>query len=356
MIIKDVYSEIILRNGKSIKLKQQKNRLMVVNPSIALVLNDIYKFQYRMKIIKPTMKALSLFMLTIFFALSNNINAQQPNELVAGTHVRLTPPEGFVKAKNFMGYQKGEEAVINVMDLNGGNYYSNAASFKRETFEEKGIKVTDFKELKINGYEAKMAVLQGDANLLSVNVVFGDSTFSVMLTGTYSVLDNKLGEQIKTSLLSASYEKDIEVDPFANTFFSFNDSNSDLKFAQANANMFIYTIAGSMDNQLDKLTLIVVPVPKDNMTSLKQTSELMIEQFKGNGLTELEYISSSDDQVNGYNSYQTVVKGMMSGKKVNLLIKIIAKGDNQLLLQGIQSGETIDLDRFNELINTVKMN
>ena len=85
--------------------------------------------------------------------------------------------------------------------------------------------------------------------------------------------------------------------------------------------MFIYTIAGSMDNQLDKLTLIVVPVPKDNMTSLKQTSELMIEQFKGNGLTELEYISSSDDQVNGYNSYQTVVKGMMSGKKVNLLIK-----------------------------------
>ena len=68
---------------------------------------------------------------------------------------------------------------------------SNAASFKRETFEEKGIKVTDFKELKINGYEAKMAVLQGDANLLSVNVVFGDSTFSVMLTGTYSVLDSK---------------------------------------------------------------------------------------------------------------------------------------------------------------------
>ena len=123
MIIKDVYSGIILRNGKSIKLNQQKNRLMVVNPSIALVLNDIYKFQYRMKIIKPTMKALSLLMLTIFFALSNNINAQQPNELVAGTHVRLTPPEGFVKAKNFMGYQKGEEAVINVMDLNGGNYY-----------------------------------------------------------------------------------------------------------------------------------------------------------------------------------------------------------------------------------------
>ncbi|MCW3789728.1 hypothetical protein [Plebeiibacterium sediminum] len=156
--------------------------------------------------------------------------------------------------------------------------------------------------------------------------------------------------------LAASYKKDIEIDPFANTFFSFNDTESELKFMQANANMFIYTINGSSDNQFEKPTLIVLPVPYDNMTSLKKMAESMIEQFKGKGLTEVEEVSYSGDSVNGYNSYQKVVKGTMGGKKVNLFIKIITKGDNQLILQGLQSGENLDLDKFNALINTVKMN
>ncbi len=302
------------------------------------------------------MKALTLLIFTLSLTLSIETNAQTTKEIVAGTHVMLTPPEDFIKAKNFTGYQKGEEAIINVMDLNGGNYYSNAASFKRETFEAKGLIVSEFEELKIDGYEAKLVVLKADANLIAINVVFGDSTFSVMITGTYSTLEPKIGEQVKASLLSASYKKDIEIDPFANTFFSFNDTESELKFMQANANMFIYTINGSSDNQFEKPTLIVLPVPYDNMTSLKKMAESMIEQFKGKGLTEVEEVSYSGDSVNGYNSYQKVVKGTMGGKKVNLFIKIITKGDNQLILQGLQSGENLDLDKFNALINTVKMN
>ncbi|MCW3788518.1 hypothetical protein [Plebeiibacterium sediminum] len=152
------------------------------------------------------MKALTLLIFTLSLTLSIETNAQTTKEIVAGTHVMLTPPEDFIKAKNFTGYQKGEEAIINVMDLNGGNYYSNAASFKRETFEAKGLIVSEFEELKIDGYEAKLVVLKADANLIAINVVFGDSTFSVMITGTYSTLEPKIGEQVKASLLSASFQ------------------------------------------------------------------------------------------------------------------------------------------------------
>lgn len=282
-----------------------------------------------------------------------NLKAQE--EIVSGTRVSIKPPDGFTKGQNFTGYQKGEEAVINIMDLNGGNFYSNAASFTKENFEARGIKVIEFEELKINGYPAKYVKMQAEPHIISINVVFGDSTFSVMAMGVYPSDDKSLGEEIKKSILSANYKKDFEVDPFENAFFSLDDSNSKLKFSQASANMFIYTVNGETERNDGEPIMIVLPVPNDVGSSPKQTAESMIAGLQSKGLTNVEYINSSSTTINGYSAYELLAKGTLNGASTTVLVQTIVSGENQLLIQGLQNGGTFDPDVFRELSSTVKM-
>lgn len=283
------------------------------------------------------------------------LEAQNEKEIVAGTRVSLTPPDGFIKGENFTGYQKGEEAMINVMDLNGGNFYSNAASFTKEKFEANGIKVFEFEELTVGGYPAKYVKMQGDPNVISISMVFGDSTFSVMLVGVYPTDDQSLGEEIKESILSASYVKDLKVDPFSATFFSLDDSNTELRFSQANANMFIYTINGETKNNNGKPIVVVLPLPNDNSSTPQQTSESMMAGLQSKGLSNIEIINSSGTTINGYKAYELFAKGQMNGASANILIQTIINGENQLIIQGFQSGGTFDPEIIRKLSKTVKM-
>ncbi len=138
------------------------------------------------------MKKIILFVFSLSLGIIA-VKAQNQKEIVSGTRVSIVPPSGFVKGENFTGYQKGEYAMINVMDLTDGNFYSNAETFTKEKFEAEGRAVFEFEEILIDGYPAKMAKAESAANTTSIFMVFGDSTFSAMLIGVYPSIDNLLG-------------------------------------------------------------------------------------------------------------------------------------------------------------------
>lgn len=300
------------------------------------------------------MKQFVIISLSLLLGLTS-LQAQEEKEIVAGTRVSIYPPTGFTKGQNFTGYQKGETAIINVMDLDGGNFYSNAARFTKENFEAKGITVLGFEALIIDGYPAKYVKMQGDPNTISINMVFGDSSFSVMLMGVYPSDKEDIGEEIKQSILSASYTKDLKVDPFATAFFSLDDSDSQLKFSQANTNLFVYTINGETENNDGKPIMLVLPLPNDNSSTPKQTSESMITELQGRGLSNVEYISSGNTTINGYQAYELLVKGTINEISTNILVQTIISGDNQIVIQGLQNGGTFDPEIIRELSKTLKM-
>jgi hypothetical protein len=53
---------------------------------------------------------------------------------IAGTRVFIKAPAGFEPISGFTGLRKGEMSMIQVFDLGGGNFYTNAASFSKEEF------------------------------------------------------------------------------------------------------------------------------------------------------------------------------------------------------------------------------
>lgn len=113
--------------------------------------------------------------------------AQDGYMQIPGTRVLMKAPAGFEVISGFTGLRKGETSMIQVFDLNGGNFYTNAASFSKEEFEKKDMEVLSFTDVRVGGYPAKLAHMKGgDGEAKVYSMVFGDSTFSVMMMGMYA--------------------------------------------------------------------------------------------------------------------------------------------------------------------------
>ena len=279
----------------------------------------------------------------------------EKHQLVSGTRVWMIPPEGAVPGIGFNGFQIGEEGAINVMEVNPGNYFSSTENVSKENFETKGIKMMDLEELELNGYPAKYFCLQSveDETSKTHNLVFGDSTFSVMLIGVNPGVDENMDAAMKTALLSTQYQKEMEIDYMANAPFTLDDSETTLKFAQANANMFIFTPDGVTENIQNTTMLLAIPLPSDGLTTPSATCELMLNGLKEKGITDIEIISSEEHKINDYVGYEIIAKSTMEGKMLNIYIQVVAEDKVQVVLQGISGGEEFDVEVFRELTQTL---
>ncbi|OJJ23666.1 hypothetical protein BKI52_04725 [marine bacterium AO1-C] len=288
------------------------------------------------------------------FLVISLISYGQKRVNVPGTKVWMVPPEGATKSKDFTGFQVGEYAAIQIMDLVGGNFYTNTRNYKKENFEAKGIKVLDFQKLTIAGYPAIYAHLKGAEPLSSHQLVFGDSTFSTSLMANYASFDKELGQKVKKSIFSVVYKKDHKVDPFAHASFRLDDRNTKLKFKNYSANMYYYTIGDDDQAKQNKQFLIAYPLPKDGISSMKDIAKQAILEMGKYGFTATEVIEDKAKKINGYQAQEIIVKGRVKDKLTYVFVTIIENGNNQVLLQSMHVGEKFDKQVFTELTNTIR--
>lgn len=305
-----------------------------------------------------------IFSLTSYVqAQTGTINQEVSNTKTAkhihipGTRLYIVPPADFYVAKTFLGLQKGASAVINIYDLVGGNYYTNAATFSKEAFEQKGIKVFEFKEIKVNGYPAKYISMQGDLSAKAIALVFGDTTFSTMIMAAYPVNDDLAGKEIMNSLNTIYYDKLKMIDPFATAKFSLDESGSKFKYYQYSSNLYLYTFDGK-DNSGDKEAplILITQLPMDKTMTVKSISDLMIAKAQQYGLTGPQIKNQRTEKLNGYDAYQAEIYGQMQGKSSLIYICTVAKGDMAIVIQGIARKDVeTSLEEFKKLAWTIKL-
>ena len=134
--------------------------------------------------------------------LKNTKTAKHIN--IPKTKIFLIPPMGFTVATGFIGLQKNETSIMQVMT--GGNYFTDAASLSKKRFEGEGAKVFEEKILKINNYHAKFFCVQNDSLYKNIMLAFGDSTISLLFFLKYPVKEIVVEKQIKESLFSIVYD------------------------------------------------------------------------------------------------------------------------------------------------------
>lgn len=277
---------------------------------------------------------------------------------IPGTRLFIIPPAGFEIATSFTGLQKGEAAYIQIYDLVGGDYYTNAATFNSTAFEKEGAIVYDFKEYKIQGFPAKYILMGYDSTLKSISIVFGNTTFSTMITAVYAFNDDKTEQEIQSSLKTIYYKPHHIIDPLAAAAFTLDESKSTFKYSLLSAGMHVYSIGNSSEikSTNDDPMIIVSTIPREPKMTPKNIVEIYEKKIDQYGFSDKESKNISTENVNGYPAYEMEVYGKLNGAKTLLYYLIVMGPDKTIVMQGvIKSNFEEHLKEMKKLVKTIQL-
>ncbi len=302
------------------------------------------------------MKNIAIILLSI---LSLSVLAQSAKYVsIPGTRVQLTVPNGYKLAETFFGLQKDRTTGIQIFEMKDRPYNEIAESFTKDELRAKGAEVYEFRELIVAGYSARYACLPGDSGFKVSTLIFGDSTFSVMMVGAYPANNLALQKQVEQTLTTAKYNKAAAVDPFALSYFKLDDTGSKYKYAKTTGdNMYIYSLNGEVkDNYMSESAITVMPLVLDSGRTVELIGNVLLEDMKKYGLTDAEITYKSLKKINGFDAYEAIIYGRVAKQKHAVYHLVVAKGNRGLIVQGIaQEDFEINMQQFEKLAHTISV-
>lgn len=297
-----------------------------------------------------------IYILILFtFTLISCKEEEKKRVNIPATKVFIEAPQDFKLSKSIIGLEKGTNAIIQISDLVGGNFDSNSRDFSKKGFEDRGVKVFEYKEFKLDGYQAKYIHMQGQDNQEAMNVVFGDSTFCDMVMAIFPANDKTTADQIKKAIFSIKYNKELKVDYLNLAFFKVNNNKSKFKFAQASGNMFTYSTGGVVKKSYENEPMfLITPLPGDSGLTKKELSESIFNGLIQNSFIVLEEKNIKTERVNGYDAYEIEVYGFLKGKKVLVYLLVLRNENKALALEGVAYSDfDNELIGFKEIAHNV---
>jgi len=276
---------------------------------------------------------------------------------IPGTRLYIIPPKNFTVAKNFIGLEKGDRAIINVYDVKGSNFYIGTQTFTAKEFEKKGAKVFDYRTLKFNGYDAKYIYMNGQPMQKGYGLVFGDTTFSVMLMALFADTDDETARDVINAFATVWYDKHKKIDPFATANFTVSDSVSKFKFHEYNANLYTYTLDGvDITGDENAPLLMITQFPKETPVTAKDQAYIFLNKAVEYGLTVRDIKSEITSKINGNDAYQVDVYGTLKGKNCAFYFCAITKDDKAVVIEGIAKNDLeSNLIEFKKIAANVKL-
>lgn len=278
--------------------------------------------------------------------------------VIPGTHCSIVPPDGFTVSVAASELVNSTGAMVKFTDYSPGNFYTSAATFSRETFEANGVSVYDYRELVINGYPAKYAVVFYDENFNAYSLAFGDSTFCVTVMGIIPAGNEQIESQFLEAFESIRYEKKSVVDPAAVANFTLDDATLPYKLLLYSGGMYTYgpdstkTSRRSPDNELR--VVVVMPLPAEDKN--EDFSTYLKQRLEKNGFVSSGALKESSNSMNGYQTYQLEAQGTMRGIPALMHLVYLAQGDKAVLMQGIANADfTASAEEFRRFARAIRI-
>jgi len=315
----------------------------------------------------PMPKLVFLFLLFPFVAFSqtgispvksNIVNTKTAKHInIPGTRLYIISPKNFTVAKTFIGLEKQDAGVLNIYDLVGGNFYTNDSGFNSQSFEKLGAKVFDYREIKVNGYPAKYIYMQGQPTQKAYALVFGDTTFSVMIMALYRPGDEETGKDIANAFNTIYYDKETKIDPFATANFSVDSTSSKFRFWQYAANMYQYAPAGvNPKKDSNYAVTMIMQTPKETSATAESMAFLVISKSLQHGFVLDDIKNATTKKVNGVETYEAEVYGKTNGKPTVLYFYVLANGDSAIVITGVATKDfNNDIVEFKKFAGSVKL-
>ena len=284
------------------------------------------------------------------------ISVQSMAVNIPGTHLFIIPPNGFKVSQGFKGMEKSKDIFIKVYDPYNNNFIKYAQTFTRESLENGGSEVQEYKKLNISGFPAKYASVQNNMGGTTDFLVFGDTSFTAMLVASCPANKDTDMQHIKAALLTVKYLKNLKIDPLSGTFFHINDSNSAYRFAKFNNDYYIYSSRGVVKDAYSGESIVsVLPFTSEYSVGDETIAKAISNSYEQYGITDAKTKKEAQVQIGTVSAMEAEIDARIDNKKAVLYRLTIINGKKAVLVLGIATSDfDKNMDAFRTLAHTVK--
>lgn len=285
---------------------------------------------------------------------TNVLTAKHIN--IEGTKISLIPPDGFIKATNFLGLQQNQSgSTIMVLDI-PAPFSETSKGLTKEGFLSQGVDVKEIENLTLNNLPAVLVTGEQHAhgNIYKKYVLcFGTENETMMINASISNNLKEIAIALKNSILTSFYEADKKINPFVIIDYAIDLSKSKLQFAKSVANSLIFTTDGIMPTKsADKTYLIVAKsfsttdVKDRKLFCLNRVKQLPVE------ITKIE--TTTEISIDGISGYEIIASGQDKKTSANEKIcHVILFSDNLYYILFGSTNNDYD-NNISEIKNLIK--
>lgn len=276
---------------------------------------------------------------------------------VAGTRYSLIPPEGFVAATNFSGFQHPENGASVMVSELPAPYAELSKAFTADALKTKGMTLLGKETIDFNGGKATFLTVSqeaGGTHFLKQILMFGDADKTVMINGIYPEAAKAIAPQIKAALLSTVYDAAQPEDPLAAANFSIEVSGTGFKFAKSLSGSLIYTEDGKVPSQ-KAMFLGANSLGQTAAGDKKQHAIQVLKQLPNGEHTQVQKIAPV--RIDNLDGYEIIARGknkQMADELVYQVVLYTAESEYFMLVGLASTEQEKNLAAFRKLAQTFK--
>lgn len=268
---------------------------------------------------------------------------------IGGTRLFILPPKGFTIATDFVGLIKNRDCTMEVIESKAQNFRSVFSAYDDKVFTKQGKKILESKRIRVNEYAGKLIVTPGKfENTETLYLLFGDNSFSVLVTANYETVEKKTREEIYNSLKTIYFDPNFNSELSIHSAYSFSDETSGYKFCEKMGQFDLYTMDGKLKSLTSQEPAIMVTALKQlGSVKLENIAEMNRFSLEKQGTQDLQVSEVSNNAINNYETLSRMVSFKLGGISKTSYQAFIKKGDLVIVIQGIVLDK--DLDKLEEI-------
>lgn len=257
---------------------------------------------------------------------------------VPGTHVSLVPPEGFVEARRYSGFENASgSSGIMVVELPAA-FDTIAEAFEAGLMAKRGMKLLGKEAVTVEGGKAVLVHLEQESAGTTYRkwmLALGDEKGTALITATFALeQEARDSAPLKAAVLSARRTPHAEVAP-VKPLFTLGETPG-FKRAHQVQNAIIYTPDGKLEGHAPNDPLLVVAPSLGNPGALdaKAFSEQRL-QLTAN-VKDIVVESGAPVEIDGMKGYELVARAtdVRTGAALVLHQVVVLEQNGYFILQG----------------------
>lgn len=289
--------------------------------------------------------------LAILLALAAPAAAAAQPQPVAGMRVVLQPPEGFIPAPRFAGFQR-EEARASIMVTELEAPFSLMESrLTTQAFAREGMRMRSSEPFAVDSLRGRLiAVTQNAPDGVTYDkwvLMFGDDRFTSIVTGTYPAESaGALSEPLKQAVLTSRWGSGPPADPLEGLGFRVTPGPR-LRIANRTGNAIALNESGSLPNPDPAAPFVVIG------SSISEVDLTDVEAFARRRMGQIATISQTSNvtggpvSIDGAAGYEMFADAVHAESSLPLRVYqvVLAEGRHYILIQGF-----VGADRAEDVI------